>query len=180
MRNVTYSINLSIDGYAGHTDFAPAENLFQYFIDLMNETDLIVYGRKTYELMFPFWADVAKTHSMSEIENEFAQILTDKEKIVFSRSLEHADYNTRIIRDNLKEEILKLKQASGKKIEVSGIDLCAQLVDLGLVDEFQFVIHPLLVGKGRRLFDLQKPQGLKLIDSRTFESGAIALHYLKQ
>jgi dihydrofolate reductase len=180
MRTITYSINLSIDGCSNHTNFAPDDTLFEYFINLMKETDLAVYGRKTYQLMFPFWADVAKTRSMSEIENEFAQILTDKEKIVFSKSLEHVGHNTRIVRDHLTEEIHKLKQVHGKKIEVAGIDLSAQLIELGLVDEFHFVVHPLLVGKGKRLFDLHKTQNLKLVDAKRFKSGALALHYLKQ
>jgi dihydrofolate reductase len=91
--------------------------------------------------------------------------------------------NTRIVRDNLEEEIRKLKQQPGKKISIGGVSLREQLTALGLVDEFYFVVHPVLIGEGKRLFEdtgLQEKLSLKLVDSKIFHSGCVGLHYLKQ
>jgi dihydrofolate reductase len=126
---------------------------------------------------------VAKDRSGTKAENEFAQALTGVDKIVFSRTLEQTEGNTRIIRANLEEEILKLKRQPGKKISVGGIDLPSQLIALGLIDEFYFVVHPVIAGKGRKLLEdisLPKQLDLKLVGSRNFRSGVVGLHYLKQ
>ncbi len=183
MRNVVYSTNISIDGYCDHTYFMPDEELMRYFTGLLLDADLLVYGRITYELMVPYWPDVAKARSGTKEENVFAQALTNTDKVVFSRTLEQAEGNTQIISGNLESEILKLKQLPGKKISVGGVDLPSQLIALGLVDEFYFVVHPILAGKGKRLLgEINFPEklNLKLVASRHFESGCIGLHYLKQ
>lgn len=183
MRKVIYGINLTADGCCDHTKGIAGVEIHEYFTDLLREVDLIVYGRKTYELMIPYWPDVAEKQSGTESENEFARVFTAINKVVFSRSLESAEGNTKIIRDNLRDEILKLKQEPGKNISIGGVDLPSQLVALGLVDEFHFVIHPVIAGEGRRLFDdtqLQEQLHLKLAGSKVFTSGFVALHYLKQ
>jgi dihydrofolate reductase len=104
-------------------------------------------------------------------------------KIVFSRSLESVeDRRTRIVRTDLRDEILKLKQQPGKNILVGGVSLPSQLIALGLVDEFRFVVHPIIAGEGRRLLEgvsLQDRPPLKLVESKTFKSGVVALRYLK-
>ena len=110
--------------------------------------------------------------------------MTPSKKIVFSRSLDGAqDKNTRIVRGNLRDEILKLKQERGKSILVGGVDIPSQLIELGLVDEYRFVVGPILAGDGRRLLEgvnlLEKLQ-LKLVDTKIFKSGSVALRYLKQ
>jgi len=153
MRNVIYGINLTADGCCDHTKGNANEEVHEYFTDLMHDVDLLVYGRKTYELMVPYWPEVAKNHG-----------------------------NTTIIRGNLGDEILKLKQQPGKKISIGGVDLPSQLIALDLVDEFYFVIHPVLAGKGRRLLEdtsLPDQLNLKLVSSKIFKSGYVALHYLK-
>ncbi len=183
MRNVVYSTNISIDGFCDHTLFIPDEELMAYFTDLILSADLLVYGRKTYELMVPYWPEVAKAQSGTMAENEFAKALTNTAKIVFSRTLENTDGAAQIIHGNLESEIQKLKKQPGKNISVGGIDLPSQMMALGLIDEFYFVIHPLIAGKGRRLFeDLNFPEqlNLKLVGSRNFKSGCVGLHYLKQ
>jgi dihydrofolate reductase len=164
----------------GAEGFTP--ELEKYYTDLMRDVDLTVFGRKTYELMVPYWPDVAKDPSSSEGDREFAQKFTDMEKVVFSRSLTHAEANTRIVRSNPGEEILRLKNEPGNKISVGGVDVAGQLIALGLVDEFYFVIFPVMVGKGRRLLEsthLPEKLKLKLAGSKTFSSGAVVLHYLK-
>lgn len=182
MRNVVYSINLSIDGYCDHTHFDPDEELFEYFNGLMQETDLLMYGRITYQMMIPYWPDVAKNQSGTKAVNEFAQMLTAIDKVVFSQTLDNVGGNTRIIRGNLEDEILKLKHEPGKKISIGGVNLPSQLIALGLVDEFYFVVHPIIAGEGRRLLDgtdFNERLNLKLVESRIFKSGCIGLHYLK-
>ena len=120
----------------------------------MRDADLLVFGRKTYELMVPYWPDVAKNPSGTKADSEFAQAFVSKNKIVFSRSLDSAEgKNTRIVRTNLQDEILKLKQEQGKNILVGGVDIPSQLIELGLVDEYHFVVQPIIAGEGRRLFE---------------------------
>ncbi len=184
MRNVTYAINLSLDGCCDHTKFNPDEDDFEYHSNLLRDFDLLVYGRKTYQLMVPYWPDVAKDPSSTKTDKEFAQTFVSRKKVVFSRSLDSADDgNTRIVRTNLRDEILKLKQEPGKPILVGGVDIPSQLTELGLVDEYRIVVAPVVVGKGRRLFeDVSLPEKLqlKLVESKVLKSGCVALRYLKQ
>jgi dihydrofolate reductase len=185
MRNVIYAINITLDGCCDHTKFKPDEDLHEHYThQLRDDAGLLVYGRKTYQLMVPYWPDIAKSQSESKADIEFAQAFDSLNKIVFSRSLGSAeDKNTRIVRSNLRDEILKLKQEPGKNILVGGVDVPSQLMELGLIDEYRFVIAPIIVGEGRRLFEgvnLPEKYRLKLVESKTFESGCVALRYLKQ
>jgi dihydrofolate reductase len=185
MRNVIFAINMTQDGCIDHTKFNPDEETFEYFIHLLrDDTGVLVYGRKTYQLMVPYWPDVAKDPTSTKADIEFAQTFVSKKKIVFSRSLDSAeDGNTRIVRANLRDEILKLKQEPGKNILVGGVDVPSQLMELGLIDEYRFVVMPIIAGEGRRLFDgvnLPEKRQLKLVESKIFKSGSVALHYRKQ
>ncbi len=150
----------------------------------MRGVDLLVFGRKTYQLMVPYWPDVAKDPSETKASNEFARTFVSMNKIVFSRSLDSAeDRNTRIVRTDLHDEILKLKQEQGKDILVGGVDIPSQLIELGLVDEYRFVVQPIIAGEGRRLLEgisLQEKLQLKLVESKIFKSGSVALRYLQQ
>src|SRR3974377_2541172 len=114
MRNVIYAINVALDGCCDHTKSIADEELLEYDTHLLREADLLVYGRKTYELMVPYWPDVAKDRSATKADNEFARAFDSKNKIVFSRSLDQAEGNARIVRTNLEGEIRKLKQEPGK------------------------------------------------------------------
>src|SRR5271166_7107919 len=136
MRNVIYAINITLDGCCDHTKFNPAEDLLEHYTRLLrDDAGVLVYGRKTYQLMVPYWPDIAKSQSETKADIEFAQTFVSKKKIVFSRSLASAeDENTRIVRTNLRDEILKLKQEPGKDILVGGVDVPSQLMELGLID----------------------------------------------
>jgi len=184
MRNVIFAINITLDGCCDHTKQIADEETHEYFTHLLREVDLLVFGRKTYELMVPFWPEVARTQSMTKASNEFARTFDSLDKVVFSRSLDRADdRNTRIVRTNLHDGILKLKQEQGKNILVGGVSVPSQLIELGLVDEYRFVVSPIVVGEGRRLLEgvsLQEKLQLKLVESKTFTSGSVALRYLKQ
>ena len=184
MRNVIFGINTTLDGCVDHTKQFADDEVHKYFTHLMREGDLLVYGRKTYQLMVPFWPEIAKSQSMTPASNEFARTFDSMNKVVFSRTLQSAESrNTRIVRTNLRDEILKLKQEPGKNIMLGGVDVPSQLIELGLVDEYRFVIGPAIAGEGRRLLEgINLPQklNLKLVDSKIFKSGCVALRYLKQ
>jgi dihydrofolate reductase len=183
MRKLIYAINLTLDGCCDHTKFVPDEDLFEYYIGLVRDADLFVYGRKTYQLMVPYWPDIAQNPSEETPSDvEFAQAFDSKNRIVFSRSLESADEKTRIVRTNLKDEILKLKQEPGNYILTGGVDIPSQLIQLGLVDEFRFAVAPILAGEGRRLMDgvsLREKFRLRLVEAKIYESGSVLLHYVK-
>jgi dihydrofolate reductase len=183
MRNVIYAINVTLDGCFDHTSGVADDELLEYYTHLMRGVDLLVFGRKTYQLMFPYWPDVAGNPSETKADREFAQEFVSKNTIVFSRSLDSAEGNTRIVRTNLRDELLKLKQEPGKDILVGGVDIPSQLIELGLVDEYRFVVQPIIAGAGRRLLEgvsLQQKLQLKLVESKIFKSGCVALRYLKQ
>src|SRR5882672_10672454 len=184
MRKLTFAINITLDGCCDHTKQFVDEEQLEYFTHLTREADLQVFGRKTYQLMVPYWPEVLKNQSETKADTEFARAFVSIDKIVFSRSLDSAeDRNTRIVRGNLRDEILKLKQEQGKNILVGGVDIPSQLIQLGLVDEYRFVVGPILAGEGRRLLDgvsLPEKLQLKLVESKVFKSGCIALRYLKQ
>src|ERR1700689_2086375 len=131
-----------------------------------------VYGRKTYQLMVPYWPDIAKSQSETKAENEFARAFDSIDKLVFSRSLDSAkDKNTRIVPTNPGDEILRLKKERGKNILVGGVDIPSQLIELGLVDEYRLVVTPIIAGEGRRLLEgvsLRESLQLKLIESKFF------------
>ncbi|MFI5072708.1 MAG: dihydrofolate reductase family protein [Terriglobales bacterium] len=184
MRNVIFAINITLDGCCDHTKQVADEETHEYFTQLLREVDLLVFGRKTYQLMVPFWPEVARTQSMTKASNAFARTFDSIHKIVFSRSLDSVEgRNTRIVRTGLRDEILKLKQQEGKNILVGGVDIPSQLIELGLVDEYRFVVGPIVAGEGRRLLEgrsLRERLQLKLVESKIFESGCVALRYLNQ
>jgi dihydrofolate reductase len=184
MRNVIFAINITLDGCCDHTKQLADEETHEYHTRLIREVDLLVFGRKTYQLMVPFWPEVAKSQSMTKALNEFARAFDTTNKLVFSRSLGSAeDKNTRIVRTNLRDEILKLKQEQGKSILTGGVSIPSQLIELGLVDEYRFVVSPIVAGEGPRLLEgigLRERLQLTLVESKVFKSGCVALRYLKQ
>ncbi len=185
MKKLIYGINLTVDGCCDHTKGSGDEEIHTYFGNLMKEADVLVYGRITFQLMVPFWPDIAKDLSGPTASiNEFAQAFDSVDKIVvFSRTLDKVDNpKVSVVNTDLKEEIIKLKQGPGKNILLGGVDLPSQIMALDLIDEYHFVIQPSIVGKGRRLFDdvdLVEKLQLKLVESKLFTSGAVALHYVR-
>ena len=183
MRKLIFAINTTLDGCVDHARQFVDDEILEYFTHLTREGDLQVFGRKTYELMVPYWPEVLKSESATTAETEFARAFDAIDKIVFSRSLEPlAHRNTRIVRDDPGGEIRKLKQAPGKSILLGGVNVPSQLIQLGLVDEYRFVVGPVLAGEGTRLLEgvsLPEKLHLKLVESKLFNSGAVALRYLK-
>jgi dihydrofolate reductase len=174
MRRLIFSINITLDGCCDHTKSDGTEEILDYFARLIRDVDVLVYGRRTYQLMVPFWPDMARSHSgQTRAMNDFAQAFDSVNQIVvFSRTLDRVEgRNARLAGTDLRDEILKLKQAPGGDILTGGASLPSQLMELGLVDEYRFVVHPVLAGEGRRLLEginLQESLKLKLAESNSF------------
>ena len=183
MRRVVFAINITTDGYCNHTDMIADEEVHKYFTRLLRNASLILFGRTTYELMVPYWPDVARNQSESEATNEFARVFDALDKVVFSATLKLVEgKNTRLVHANVAEEVLALKQQPGKDICVGSLSIASQISERGLIDEYYFVVHPVVAGKGPRLFETVKPRDrlqLDFIGSETFQSGVVALHYRK-
>lgn len=178
MRKVTFAINITIDGYCGHDSVNADDELHEYFTGLLRESGVEIFGRNTYDLMYPYWHDVAVNQSESKVINEFARMYDAIPKIVVSTTLKSAEWNnTTLLRSNLQEEIIALKRQPGKDIFVGGLNVASQVAQWNLIDEYRFVVHPVIAGTGPRLFAAGGRHSLELIESRKFRSGAIALHY---
>jgi dihydrofolate reductase len=181
MRKLIFAINTTLDGVVDHMKIGPPDKeTGEYFTRLTRDAGTFLYGRKTYQLMVPFWPDRAK-----DPLDEFAQAFDAVGKIVvFSKSLGSVEEKkTRIVRTDLNDEVLKLKQEQGKNIMTGGVTLASQLAALGLIDEYHFAVHPIIAGEGRRLFEginLKEKLQLKLVESKVFKSGVVVLRFLKQ
>lgn len=182
MRKVTFSLNISLDGYCDHLMSAPSEELMYYFTEMMADVDLLFYGRITYQMMFPYWEDFARDKSGTEAGNKFALMYSQIERVVMSKSLIYEDAKTRIVRDSPAAELLRLKQLPGKAIFISSVSMLPEIITANLIDEFKLIIHPVIAGNGRQLLpigSLQQQHNLKLVTTKLFENGCIALHYVK-
>lgn len=185
MRKLIFAINISLDGCCDHTKAIPYEDVHEYHTRLLQNVDTLVYGRITYQLMVPYWPDVAKNHS-AELKSidDFAQAFDSVANIiVFSKTLEGAEgKKTRIVRTNLQDEIMKLKQQKGGNMITGGVNIPTQLIQAGLIDEYHFVIQPIIVGEGTRLLEgtaLPEKLQLNLAETKILKSGCVALRYLK-
>ncbi len=157
MRNVVFAINITIDGCCGHELVVADDELHEYYTGLLRDSDIEIFGRNTYHLMYPFWHDVAMNQSELKAINEFASVFDSIPKIVFSTTLKSVEWNnTTLLRSNLQEEIVKLKQQPGKNISIGGLSIASQLAQFGLIDEYRFLIQPIVAGKGPRLFESGK------------------------
>ena len=183
MRKVVFGINITADGFCGHENGIADDDLHKYFTGLLLNADLLLYGRITYQLMVPYWPDVARDQNEDEATNEFARVFDSLDMVLFSTTLKNAGRDkTRIVRSNVAEEVLALRQQSGKDITVGSLSIASQLSERGLIDEYHFVVHPVIAGKGPRLFETVKMKEtlrLNLVGSKVFHSGAVAHHYRK-
>lgn len=178
MRKVVFAINITVDGCCGHESVVADDELHEYYTALLRDSDLEIFGRNTYHLMYPYWHEVAVNQSESKTTNEFARAFDAIPKIVFSTTLPSVEWNnTTLLRSNLQEEIVKLKKQPGKNIAVGGLNIALQLAQAGLIDEYRFLVQPVVAGKGPRLFEAGKSLNLELVGSRTFRSGVVELHY---
>lgn len=182
MRTLRYSINVTLDGCCHHeAGVAPDLELMQYWTAEMEGAGALLYGRVTYQMMESAWRKpTAGTWPewMGEGEIPFAEAIDRAQKHVVSRTLEAVDWNSELLRGDLEQAIRTLKQEPGDGLLVGGVTLPLFLADRGLIDEYEFVVHPILAGHGPTLLSgLRERVRLELIDRRDFRSGAVALRY---
>lgn len=181
VRKLVLSINVSLDGFADHTMAIADDELHEFFSGVLDNTGIMLFGRVTYQLMESYWPHAHRDPKATKSMLDFADKFNAIPKIVFSRTLQRADWNnTRLIRDNMVEEVIRLKQQSGKDISIGSISIAQEFMRRGMIDEYRLLVHPVVVGRGRRLFDgLNDRIDLKLTDTKTLKSGVVALHYRK-
>lgn len=181
MNKLTAAINLTLDGFCDHTAMIADDELHNHYTDLLRTAGALLYGRITYQMMESFWPTLVVNPSGNKPMDEFAVAIDNVSKIVFSRTLNSVEWkNTTLAGGDLKEEVLKLKQLPGKDIFACSPGLIAALTKLGLIDEYQLCIHPVILGKGLPLFKGTTDRiVMKHIKTKTFGSGATILYYSK-
>lgn len=182
MRPLRYAINVTLDGCVHHeAGVAPDEELMSFWTEQMEQSDAELYGRVTFEMMREAWRrpdDGVWPDWMDEWEHSFADTLDRAKKYVVSTTLESVDWNAELVQGDLGDAVRRLKEQPGKGLSVGGLALSTALTDLGLIDEYIFVVHPILAGHGPRLLDgLRERVRLELVDRREFASGATAYWY---
>jgi dihydrofolate reductase len=183
MRPLHYSINVTLDGCCHHeAGLPPDEESMSYWTAEISRADALLYGRVTYEMMQAAWRKPetgAWPDWMNEWEIPFAEAIDRADKYVVSSTLESVDWNAELVRGDLERAVRALKEQPGEGLWVGGVTLPRALADLGLIDEYEFVVHPVLAGHGPTLLSgLLDRIGLALVDQRTFRSGVVALRYL--
>jgi dihydrofolate reductase len=178
MRKVIAAINMTLDGFCDHTAITADEELHNHYADLLSNAGVILYGRITYQLM-EYWRPLSVNPSGEKSMDNFAIVMNNIPKIVFSRTLKNLDWHSaRLANRELEEEVIELRQQSGKDILVGSRSLIIQLMKLNLIDEFQICIHPVIAGNGLPLFENINDRILfKLLKTKTFNSGAVTLYY---
>jgi dihydrofolate reductase len=179
MRKVIAAINMTLDGFCDHTAGIPDEEIHQHYNELLSNGGVLIYGRITYQLMESYWPAVVKNPTGNKPIDEFAVLIQNIPKIVFSRTLNDVVWkNAKLAKGEVKEEILQLKKQPGKDILVGSPGLIVTLLNLNLVDEFQLNVMPIILGRGLPLFkNIQDRVSLKLLKTKTFSSGSIILYY---
>jgi dihydrofolate reductase len=179
MRKLIAAINMTLDGFCDHTAGIADDELHEHYNQLLGNADTILWGRTTYQLMESYWPAIVKNPTGNKPEDEFAVLIDNISKIVFSRTLKNVDWkNTKLKKEVVKEEVLELKQQAGKNILVGSPSLIVALTQLDLIDEYQLCVQPIILGRGLTLFKNVKNRiNLKLLKTKPFGSGAVTLYY---
>ena len=182
MRPLRYSINVTLDGCCDHRVMIADEELHRHAAENIAQADALLFGRVTYEMMEAAWRPLARTGARSDWMEDwmepFARTIDAAKKYVVSSTLDRVDWNAELVRGDLRKAVEQLKQEPGKGLFVGGVKLPLALAELGLIDEYEFVVHPRLAGHGPTLFaGLSKRIDLKLVSRLEFGSGAEAMRY---
>ena len=183
MGKVIYLMNVSLDGFVETADHSPAwatpdDELFNWFIETTRDLDVTIYGRRLYEVMAAYWPSGESDPAATEPMREFARIWNAMPKVVFSTTLPSVEWNSRLVRGDLAEELARLRQEFVGDIGVGGPTLAAEFNRRGLVDEYRLVVHPVVLGAGTPFFPpLDGPMRLRPIETRMFASGVVYLGY---
>ncbi|MBE7169022.1 MAG: dihydrofolate reductase family protein [Williamsia sp.] len=178
MRRVIAAINVTVDGLCDHTLVDPGEEVHQHYADLLSSAGIVLYGRITYQLM-EFWRTLVERPSGDKSMDDFAVVMDNTPKLVFSRTLKSVDWKSATLANrDLEEEVLQLKQQPGKDIFVGSPSLIVALTNLHLIDEYQLCVHSVIAGEGMHLFKkISERTTLKLVKTKPFGSAAIILYY---
>ena len=178
MRPLRYSINVTLDGCCDHRAMLPDEDLFRNTVESFEQADALLFGRVTYEMMESAWRPPAQTGAMPDWVESFVRTIDAAKKYVVSSTLDRVDWNAELVRGDLGNVVQQLKREPGKGLLTGGVTLPLALAELGLIDEYEFVVHPRVAGHGPALFaGLSKPIDLKLVSRLEFRSGAVAMRY---
>jgi len=183
MSKLTLSINISLDGFADHTVAVHADDeLHDFFTNLLENTGIAVFGRVTFELMQDYWPQAHNDPTATSSELAFAEKYNSIPKVVFTRTLQSTKWsNSRIERGDMIAEVVRMKDQPGRDISLGGISVARQFMQRNLIDEYWFVIHPVIVGRGKRMFEgLESQLRLRPVDTTVFRSGVSVLHYSRQ
>ena len=170
---------MTIDGFCDHTAGIADDEIHQHYSEVLRNADTIIWGRITYQLMEGFWPSVVNEPTGDKAIDDFAVLIDDIPKIVYSRTLQRVDWKNTTLKNQIsKEEILGLKQQHGKNILVGSPSMIVAFAQLGVVDEYQLCVHPVILGKGLPLFkNINESMSLKLLRTKTFASGVVLLDY---
>jgi dihydrofolate reductase len=178
MRPLRYSINVTLDGCCDHRVMIPDEDLHRHAADNIAQADALLFGRVTYDMMESAWRYPAPLGERPEWMEPFARTIDAARKYVVSSTLERVDWNAELVRGDLETAVRALKREPGKGLFTGGVRLPQALAELGLIDEYELIVHPRLVGHGPRLFaGLSKPVDLRLVSRVELGSGAVAMRY---
>jgi dihydrofolate reductase len=178
MRPLRYSINVTLDGCCDHREIFADEDLHRHAAENLAQADALLFGRVTYEMMEAAFRPRAQTVARPDWMEPFARKIDAAKKYVVSRTLDRVDWNAELVRGDLAMAVQQLKREPGKRLLVGGVKLPLALAELGLIDEYEFVVHPRLAGHGPTLFaGLLKPVDLRLVSRLELGSGAVAMRY---
>lgn len=178
MRKTIAAINMTLDGFCDHTTSIADEEIHQHYTELLRNAGVILYGRITYELM-EYWPPLVKNPTGNKALDEFAVVMDNIQKIVFSNTLKKVEWETaKLATKNLSDTVSELKQQEGKDILVGSRSLIVESLNLGLIDEFQICVHPIIAAKGLSLLDkISDRIDLQLLKTKTFHCGAVIFYY---
>jgi dihydrofolate reductase len=178
MRPLRYSINVTLDGCCDHRAIIPDEELHRHHAENLAQADALLFGRVTYEMMEAGWRRPAPAGARPDWMEPFARTIDAAKKYVVSSTLDRVDWNSQLVRGDLEKTVQQLKREPGKGLLTGGVKLPLALAELGLIDEYEFVVQPRIAGHGPTLFaGLSKPIGLKLVSRLELGSGAVAMRY---
>lgn len=178
MQPLRYSINVTLDGCCDHRVMIADEELHRHAAEMLERSDALLFGRVTYEMMEAAWRLPAADGGWPDWMKSFAETIDAARKYVVSSTLERVDWNAELVRGDLAQAVQRLKQEPGRGLLTGGVTLPLALAELGLIDEYEFIVHPRVVGHGPTLFaGLSKPLDLKLVSRLEYGSGVVALRY---
>ena len=178
MQPLRYSINLTLDGACDHRAVEATEEMHRHAAAIIARADALLFGRVTYQMMEAGWRQPVPAGARPEWMEPFARTIDDARKYVVSSTLEHVDWNAELVRGDLEQAVRRLKAQPGRGIYTGGVTLPMALAELGLIDEYEFIVHPRVAGHGRTLFaGLSKPLDLKLVSQVEIGAGIVAMRY---